>query len=409
MTTNARHSRRYLRLLFTIISTFSIVLVPKSVAFVLPVAPLRNIHSQVQASTSETNEQEVERYRNRAALTESVLKEKMQEMALLKNKVEVLQDVVKKLQSSQQNPAPFQQEELTSKWRAEETKRIEAEVEIKQLQSQLNRTKSELTLQAAQYSESIQKLKEKHAQDRQEWKQQANDVQQEANMLQDKIRALQKEVLDMDQCLETTQGELISVQKRLASREDQLRTLSNEQQRKRRALEENLEMALQHKDILQSKLDDQAAAEEERRESIEIASAAVRAAEKREASLRQEVETLQLKLGQLEIKQGNDSNEQQREQELLQELETQRRKNTQDRTRYRRDYEKKLEAQRETYEAELRLLRRNTTTHVIQIKEDDSFLTDEANQKNETAASKSRKGRRRIWRRVRSLFPGGKG
>ena len=397
------------------------VILPESATFMIPVAS-RPRSSRLQASTGTTNE-EVERYRNRAALTESVLKEKMQEMKLLRNKVEVLQDVVKKLQKRQQNATSLKQEELISQWRQEETKRIEAELQIKRLQTELNHTKSELNKQATQHSEIIQELKKEHGRDRQAWKEQEREFRDRGRVVQDKIRALQKEVLDIDQSLEMTQGELMRVQKILASREDELRTLSSEEDRKRKVLEEKLETILREKNSLQCKFDELAAGEEERKESVAIASAAVRAAEKREAKLRQELETLQQKLDQLEAKYEEvaaDSNDQQKVKELLQELDMERKKHADDRKRDRQEFEKKLDAQRETFEAELRLVRTSTAAEASQIdilgNEDEMYRNTQASQ-NSTAATSgtavfqksTKKGKRGIWRRLRSLLSRGHG
>jgi chromosome segregation ATPase len=146
----------------------------------------------------------------------------------------------------------------------------------------------------------VDTLQKDHGRDRRAWKDEERHFRERDQVVQNKIRALQKEVLDMDQSLETTQEELMRVQQRLASREDELRTLETGERRKRKALEEKLEATLVENEELHSRLEDQLASEVARRESIDIASAAVRAADMREAKLRQELETLRDQLIQLE-------------------------------------------------------------------------------------------------------------
>jgi chromosome segregation ATPase len=254
--------------------------------------------------TEADENQNVQRYRNRAALTESVLTQKIQEMELLQSKVAVLQDVVKRLQSGKERAAESEsvrEAVLALQWeQAEETKRMQAELQIEQLTLELNCTRAEIKTQATRHAEVVDTLQKDHGRDRRAWKDEERHFRERDQVVQNKIRALQKEVLDMDQSLETTQEELMRVQQRLASREDELRTLETGERRKRKALEEKLEATLVENEELHSKLEDQLASEEARRESIDIASAAVRAADMRESKLRQELETLRDQLIQLE-------------------------------------------------------------------------------------------------------------
>lgn len=401
------------------------LLLPKSTAFVIPAISRPHCLFSLQESTpsnkaSSSSKDEVEIYRNRAALTERILKEKMQEMKLLQNKVQILQNVVKKMQAP--NVTLIEQEKLlTLKWQQEETKQREAtRRQVTELQLELNRTRSQLDIQATRHLKTIQELTSQQKLDRQTWKEQEQAFRKEEQGLQNKIRALQKEVLDMDQTLEMTQGELMSVQKRLAARQDELQTLSNEYEIKRFALQEKLESSLQEKTELQSKLEEQTASEEERRESVEIASAAVRAAETREARIRQELAVLQGKLDQVENKykqevaQAN-SNNQQTIKDLIQELDEERKKNAQNRKRDRQEFEKKLEAQRETYEADLRLFRTNNTTQASQTEalknQDEQPMQKATTVDSEASISQksSNKGKRGLWRRLRSVLPRRKG
>ena len=86
------------------------------------------------------------------------------------------------------------------------------------------------------------------------WTERTREAQKQSQVLQDKIRALQREVLDMDQSLETTQAELITAQKRLATRENELRSVSEVHERNIQALEEKLKKVRLDKESLEISL-----------------------------------------------------------------------------------------------------------------------------------------------------------
>jgi chromosome segregation ATPase len=379
------------------------MIISESFAFIVPTAPSYGPHSRIRL-TDKDEHQDVQRYRNRAALTESVLKEKMQEMKLLRSKVQILQDVVKKLQSGKEQAAEsasVQEEQLTLQWKQEETKRIKADLQIEQLKSELNLTRSELKTQATRHNELMDNLKKDHGRDRRAWKDEERQFLERDQVVQNKIRALQKEVLDIDESLETTQGELMRVQQRLASREDELRSLASTERGKREALEEKLEEALVENKNLHSKLEGQLASEEVRRESIDIASAAVRAAEKREAKLREELETLREQLVRLEA----------RKEDMSQEREMERRTNENGRQREGKDFEEKQSADWEMSKSPLRSMPLIEEAEVVETFSDSNAETGETvyatadrsetlNDSNETRDSSKPQGGR--WRRLRS-------
>lgn len=346
----------------------------------------------------------------------------MQEMKLLRSKVEVLQDVVKKLQSNKEKVAEHasvREMELTSRWKDEETKRIQADLQMKQLKLELNRTRTEIMMQATRHTELMDNLKKDHSKDRRAWKDEERQFRERDQVVQNKIRALQKEVLDIDQSLETTQGELMRVQQRLASREDELRTLAINEGRKRQALEEKLEVALVENKSLQRKLDGQLASEEARRESIAIASAAVRAAEKREAKLREELETLREQIDRLEAQNGMSGivsgtggrYDQKQKEGIPQELEMEQRETEEGWHRDQKEYEEKQSAERWKSEAPLRSM---------PIREEAELLESSYHskpQQSETLGAtidcigplddsgvtrESSKGQRGFWKRLRS-------
>ena len=414
---SCRCGRLSLRLRLALVWLSWVSLLLTTSGFTCPIFAAKHQPSLLRSSESEESH-EVDRYRNRAALTESVLKEKVQEMKLLRGKVDILQDVVKKLQASQKEStlsASLQEKELTSQWREEETRRIEADLQIKHLKSELNKTRVELNMQSSRHAELVDKLKKDYNKDRQAWREEKTEFREREKVVQDKIRALQDEVLDMDQSLETTQGELMRVQRRLATREDELRSLVKDEERKRKVVEEKLEAALAEKNSLRTKLESYLVSEEERQESIDIASAAVRAAEKREASLREELAVLREQLQNLEANssksdmtmQSGDGNVERAIQKLTQELDSERTKREADLANNRQWFEEQLAAQEEKYEAQLRLLQSNATLtgskNATQTGSNDTTLTDSKNASVAVdvplASSKKRGG---FWRRVRS-------
>jgi hypothetical protein len=414
--TALRYGRRSLRLTLALIWLYFILLQSDTFAFILPNAPSYRLDSRIRSTEAEEN-QNVQRYRNRAALTESILKEKMQEMKLIRSKVEVLQDVVKKLQSSKEKVAEHasvREMELTSRWKDEETKRIQADLQIKQLKLELNRTRTELMTQATRHTELMDNLTKEHGKARRAWKDEERQFRERDQVVQNKIRALQKEVLDIDQSLETTQGELMRMQQILASREDELRTLAINEGRKYKALEEKLEAALVENKSLQSKLDDYLASEEARRESIDIACAAVRAAEKREATLREELDTLRERFddwldaqsGMSDIVSGTSGRYDQKQKEAIsQELEMEGRETEEGRHRYRKQYEVKQSAERWKSEAPLRSVPKRDEAELSKPQQSETLgsTTDCSGPLDDSGVTReSSKGQRGIWRWLRS-------
>ena len=237
----------------------------------------------VEAMDSTTRDQEfydVERFRNRAELMQSILKEKVQEVKLLRNKMLVLQDVVGRLQTQARG-------ELEKQAKAQEEKNSEI---LDGLQKEFNTTKRLLEEQAQQQAMVIQTLQAELAKQNLDATEKVETARQENDKLGNQIKALQKEVLDMDQTLEFTQGKLQLVQKQLEARETDFRLLQDKENRKLLALEVKIKRSEKE---LQSALRNSTRAEALRQESVEIATAAVLAAEKREQELKSELEGLQ--------------------------------------------------------------------------------------------------------------------
>eukprot|EP00545_Synedropsis_sp_CCMP1620_P007295 CAMPEP_0119025376 /NCGR_PEP_ID=MMETSP1176-20130426/33634_1 /TAXON_ID=265551 /ORGANISM="Synedropsis recta cf, Strain CCMP1620" /LENGTH=410 /DNA_ID=CAMNT_0006980907 /DNA_START=1 /DNA_END=1233 /DNA_ORIENTATION=- len=227
----------------------------------------------------EQSEEDVERYRNRATLTQSILKEKVDEVKLLKNKILLMQDVVTRLKTESKR-------ELGRKLGDQEVKHGGV---LEALQSALESTKSLLEVQTQQHAQVVKDLQADIS--KQEYASAQNDEQESRakKKIDNQIKALQKEVLDMDEDFETTQGELQKVQRRLVAREDEIRSKEVSAERKRKSLEKKVKELEAEQ---QSALSDSTSAEELRQESLEIANASVQAAAKREELLKRELDDL---------------------------------------------------------------------------------------------------------------------
>jgi len=237
----------------------------------------------------------VERYRNRAALTETILKEKVKEVKLLKGKVNVLQDVVKKLQLLNKKSidnAESTAQDLNDKLQIQEQQRDALTNQMETLKLELNKAKSEIEAQANQNTVLVQQLKSKLEHERSNQQQMSKEHQENSNLNQQKIKALQQEVLDLDQSLEVTQSELKKLNRQLADREQELRSMQGESHRRQELLQHKLEKSLMEKEVA---IKNQTLAEAQRIESVEIATSAVKAAEKREIALQQQLNDLQAK------------------------------------------------------------------------------------------------------------------
>ena len=237
----------------------------------------------------------VERYRNRAALTETILKEKVKEVKLLKGKVNVLQDVVKKLQLLNKKSidnAESTAQDLNDKLQSQEQQRDALTNQMETLKLELNKAKSEIEAQANQNTVLVQQLKSKLEHERSNQQQLSKEHQENSNLNQQKIKALQQEVLDLDQSLEVTQSELKKLNRQLADREQELRSMQGESHRRQELLQHKLEKSLMEKEVA---IKNQTLAEAQRIESVEIATSAVKAAEKREIALQQQLNDLQAK------------------------------------------------------------------------------------------------------------------
>lgn len=337
---------------------------------------------------------DIERYRNRSALTESVLKEKVQEVRLLKVKVNILQNVVKTMQATQKHAsgiAASTETELMAKLQAQEHQRDVLMKEMVSLQQELIKAKSDIETQAQQHITLVQQLKSNFDKQRRDHQQQLSQQQQELSQLnQNKIKALQQEVFDLDQSLEKTQSEFKKLNRQLADREDDLRNIQRLNERKKEDFQQRLNETIMEKE---NAIKNQTLTEASRVESLEIASAAVNAAEKRELALQKQLNDLQAKYDTLlnqkntvaDVPNVDDGVLQRKVEDLQARLQSERVLGASRQKLDQERFEAMLDAERAKYEEKLKKLQMQDIKRV-----------------GDTPVTNDRIGR--LWSRIRSPF-----
>jgi DNA repair exonuclease SbcCD ATPase subunit len=337
---------------------------------------------------------DIERYRNRSALTESVLKEKVQEVRLLKVKVDILQNVVKTMQATQKHAsgiAASTETELMAKLQAQEHQRDVLMKEMGALQQELIKAKSDIETQAQQHITLVQQLKSNFDKQRRDHQQQLSQQQQELSQLnQNKIKALQQEVFDLDQSLEKTQSEFKKLNRQLADREDDLRNIQRLNERKKEDFQQRLNETIMEKE---NAIKNQTLTEASRVESLEIASAAVNAAEKRELALQKQLNDLQAKYDTLlnqkntvaDVPNVDDGVLQRKVEDLQARLQSERVLGASRQKMDQQRFEAMLDAERAKYEEKLKKLQMQDIKRV-----------------GDTPVTNDRIGR--LWSRIRSPF-----
>jgi DNA repair exonuclease SbcCD ATPase subunit len=337
---------------------------------------------------------DIERYRNRSALTESVLKEKVQEVRLLKVKVDILQNVVKTMQATQKHAsgiAASTETELMAKLQAQEHQRDVLMKEMGALQQELIKAKSDIETQAQQHITLVQQLKSNFDKQRRDHQQQLSQQQQELSQLnQNKIKALQQEVFDLDQSLEKTQSEFKKLNRQLADREDDLRNIQRLNERKKEDFQQRLNETIMEKE---NAIKNQTLTEASRVESLEIASAAVNAAEKRELALQKQLNDLQAKHDTLlnqkntvaDVPNVDDGVLQRKVEDLQARLQSERVLGASRQKMDQQRFEAMLDAERAKYEEKLKKLQMQDIKRV-----------------GDTPVTNDRIGR--LWSRIRSPF-----
>jgi hypothetical protein len=223
----------------------------------------------------------VQRYRNRAALAVQVLRDKVSQGELLKGKLSVLQQVVRHLKNSAAGSAAAHKDTVLALQQEQERLNKEWQLTVAHKTREWNQTFQALELQSRQYQDDLVKGQNEYQLAAIEW-QRENQVQlNEQAQAQAQIQALQNQILDMDDALEATQQNLMTVQDIKKAQQEEMRAALVQEQLKVEHVREELRVATV--DALQE-LQNQT---QTWAESTEIAKAAVAAAAKREAVLLQ--------------------------------------------------------------------------------------------------------------------------
>jgi hypothetical protein len=238
---------------------------------------------------------DIQRYKNRAALTEHALKSQRNDMIAIQGKLLILQDVVGKLKIK----AETKSQEATH-WKRQhldgEMMHQEAQSDMKRLTHEYQQGRRELEEQTKDYQRDLNAFKQAYDSERRRWQEEQMKHTESEKDLRLKIKALQQELLDMDASFELTQEQLLTKQQHL----------KREKTVTQQALHaECLTSSSLRKDIAEARLERDEALIRTRNqttmeESMEIAKASVTAAERRESDIRVECEMLQiyiLKLG----------------------------------------------------------------------------------------------------------------
>jgi chromosome segregation ATPase len=199
----------------------------------------------------------IERYKNRATLVQHVLQQKLVDIESLESKLLILQNVTRQLVR--------ERDEFKTQIQFQSAQIQQQQEMLQQVQSDLERANALVATTVAQRDA----LELQHEQTQRDHRL-ALELQQEQS--QSQIQALQTELFDLDQMLEQTSASLISVRKE--SQQDK-----------------ELVVQLEQAKDTQFKSLQQTVAQSD--ESVQIAVAAVAAAERRESALRYKYKQLQ--------------------------------------------------------------------------------------------------------------------
>jgi hypothetical protein len=243
--------------------------------------------SSAAAATAESYD--LQRYRNRAALAERVLREKVAEGELLRGKLAVLQQVVKQLQVGTVRGAAEFNETIVQLESEQQRLAEEWEQTVAVQRREWNQTRAALELQTVQYQDDLTKLQEQYRDEKSAWERELQLQQGKDRKVENRVQALRREVLDMDQALETTQQELMTAQNTSKLQEEEMRAALVKEQKRVGRLRQELRAAEDTRSEALEKLQNQT---QDWEESTEIAKAAVAAAARREALLVQDLQDL---------------------------------------------------------------------------------------------------------------------
>jgi len=274
-------------------------------------------------SPSDAAERDLRRYKNRAALLERTLRDKMSELRRARNRAAVLRDVASRLKSANTNVTSRMEEEIESaSTAAAASARVEAEerlgTEIASLKSELDEAREGRVQARVRYDALVDRMEEREMEwgaERDRARREMDEAERklkgdfrtmrrgrdEAEQAREELDEALAEAREVVRGLEEQSGRSEEEREKLAQsleeREEEIRALSQEERAKRQRLKEELASAraAQHEaeGALAAKIasvetkddgeeqNDQRKQQEE--ESAAIAAGAVRAAEERES------------------------------------------------------------------------------------------------------------------------------
>lgn len=342
-----------------------------------------NLKYKATLFSTKEEDKELEIFRNRAELSRMALKEKVQQIVLLNNKIDVLQDVVTRVQKKLKEEF---EEEL-------KVKGDEHEQKLSSMKQEYVEAEQRFQAEVAEQRKVIKNLRSDFEVEKRESQRVVVAASKIELKLGDQIKALKGEILDMDQALESTQGKAKKLKRLLDDREDKIRDL--EASVIKNDVEEELDLL---RGELQSALANSELADSERKESLEIATAAVKAAEEREKELSRKVEDLN---GEITIMRTRESRTRSED-----DIDKSRVSMKKELSRLQQELvnEKmycvaKMETEREQFEAKLNAERQ---LHLVELKKLQSQLQDEKEPQEEKKPGKIR----RTWKSFKSLFRG---
>lgn len=268
-----------------------------------PVGPFRGVvfpwdqpAEEESSKALVAEEAELQRYQNRAALSQRVLRDKISEGDLLRKKLRLLQDVVIQRRQASVKEATMHNRTVGELQAAQQNLQQELQ-QMQVLAQEWNQSSVILEVPTQKARAQVEELREVREREKEEWSRRSRTQEDQAEEYQSWIRALQQEVLDGDQSLESTQQDMINLQKQDKIEREKKRVDMLQERQKSARLEKELQTLQVQTQIALQQLQNQTDA---LHESTAIATAAVSAAERREATMGLQWQDLQSNFTQLQ-------------------------------------------------------------------------------------------------------------
>lgn len=223
------------------------------------------------SDTQDQLEYDVERFRRRARLTEHVLETKLQDLQLAQAKLKVLQDTASQVKSSKDKDQRQWQSEMA-----------ELQARLTQSSKEVSASKQQLADEQARFTKQLNNMQNEYDKDRQEWQTLRRQLEKDLEFAKQRPAVLEHRVADLDDALESTEDELRRLRRQL---EQQLSIGRELDRMKERLAEAEAARSNAEQELAQRS--------QSWNESLEIASAAVAAAERREQELGRRLEQLE--------------------------------------------------------------------------------------------------------------------